>query len=260
MIAGGPSRRTGADCTPAMIAEPVRTTSPAGSIARPAGEQLLEQDAALQAGERGADAEVRAEAERDVGVRVAVDVEAGRPSVRTRPRPGWPRRRAAGAGRRRGSATPRSSVSTSGGAHERDDRRGPAQQLLDRRRDERRVGDEPRPLRRGWWRAPTDRPEIMLRVVSLPATSSWLRNMTSSSSVSTSPSTSTLARTEMRSSPVAAPARGLRQRRAGTRASRPCSAMRSLEASGPPRRGCRRRTSSTNRSRSSARGRPAGRR
>ena len=44
-------------------------------------------------------------------------------------------------------------------------------------------------------------PEIMLRVVSLPATRSWLKNISSSSSVSVSPSISTLASTEIRSVP-----------------------------------------------------------
>ena len=46
----------------------------------------------------------------------------------------------------------------------------------------------------------TSPPEIVLRVVSLPATSSWLRNMASSSSVRRSPSTSTLASCPMTSS------------------------------------------------------------
>ena len=39
----------------------------------------------------------------------------------------------------------------------------------------------------------TSPPEMVLRVVSLPATSSWLRNIASSSSVRRSPSTSRLA-------------------------------------------------------------------
>ena len=70
-----------------------------------------------------------------------------------------------------------------GRAQERDHRRGPAQQLLDGPGDERAVRPQRRPLV-GCSERATRPPEIRLRVVSLPATSSWMRNMASSASLS----------------------------------------------------------------------------
>ena len=69
------------------------------------GQHLAEHDPQLEAGERGAQAEVGAEAERQVRVRVAADVEhvGGR---RTPPRRGWPTGRRASPGRPRAGAGP----------------------------------------------------------------------------------------------------------------------------------------------------------
>ena len=171
-------------------------------------EQLGEHDPRLEAGQRRPQAEVGPEAEAHVRVGVAVDaqpvgvgaehllVPVGR-GVDQQHRVALGDRHAPDGGGRGGRA------------HERDDRRRPAQQLLDGAREERPVGPQRRPLVRGARPGPPGPPEIRLRVVSLPATSSWIRNMASSASLSSSPppagSCPTVASTETRSSAGARP-------------------------------------------------------
>ena len=60
---------------PAITNDAVRSTSPAGSSDREPIEQRFEHRLDLDARERGAETEVRTEAQRDLVVRIATDVE-----------------------------------------------------------------------------------------------------------------------------------------------------------------------------------------
>ena len=154
-------------------------------------QQLGEDRPQLRAGERGAQAVVRAAAaEADVVVRVAGDVEAVG-VARTPPRRGWPSCRRARPSRPRRSAGRASSVSRVAVRRNVDHRRGPAHELLDRGRQPRPRG--PRPGSARWSGLVAQRPHrvaVVCRVVSLPATESSTKKAPISASVRRSPSTS----------------------------------------------------------------------
>ena len=90
-----PRSATGSVRIPAISVDSTRSGRADDLVVRVAREQLLEEHARLEAGERGAEAEVLAEAEREVrGVRPAGSRRSGRRRARTRARRGCPTRRA----------------------------------------------------------------------------------------------------------------------------------------------------------------------
>ncbi len=106
-----------------------------------ADQELLEHHAQLEPGERLAEAEVRAEPERDVLVGITLHVEAER-DPRTSSRRGSPIRRAACTSGLRAAVAPMNSVSWVTRAAHVLDRRDPAQHLFDRGGDPGRIVDE----------------------------------------------------------------------------------------------------------------------
>ncbi len=70
-----PSRRTGKDLSALLRFERCRRGGPTSSMPSNVVEQLFEEDATLEPGEVDAETEVLGDAEREVRVRVAADVE-----------------------------------------------------------------------------------------------------------------------------------------------------------------------------------------
>ena len=190
---------TGRLVSPLMKFDVSRRGSPSRRSS-PQLQELAEERLHLQPGERRAQAEVRALPERDVvvGARGRCRSGTGRG---TGARRRWPTR-----GRRPPCRPPRISPAAErrrsrvGGAAERQHGRVHAQHLLDRRRQQRRVGAEPRVLRPGARSSTSTPPGSALRTVSLPAITSRKKNIFSSASVSRSPSTSACTSAVMTSS------------------------------------------------------------
>ena len=192
-------RRTGSALMPLMKFERSRRAGPALCEARHPGEQLLEHHPRLEPGEARAEAEVRTSgAERDVLVRCATDIEAVRVgellfvAVRRRVPHGDLVALADRLARELGVGAR--------GATEVDDRRDPAQHLLDRGGEEREVGWS-RARSSGCSNSVSMPPVIRLRVVSLPAFMRSMKNRSTSIGVRRSPSTSARRSTLSRSVP-----------------------------------------------------------
>ena len=117
-----------------------------------------------------------------------------------RPRRGSPTCRSSPPCRRPRSAAPPSSVSAGRGAAEVVQRVGPAQDLLDRARDERRVGAQRRRAARGAASSASRPDDSIVRVVSLPAVTSCTKKLPNSMSVIGWPSTSIASTSVVRSS------------------------------------------------------------
>ena len=133
----------GADRIPEMTDDPLRRTGAATARRSPARRHALQHHRELEAGEGGAEAEVRAVAERHVVVRRATDVEGARRRAERRPRPGSPTRRGRSSGSPAAIATPPELGVVDRGAQERGDRRRPTQHLLDRAREQVGVVGQP---------------------------------------------------------------------------------------------------------------------